>query len=96
MKSNLNKPKDPILAELVSKLNGILSNIDIFNFNAKLVKGATNPSANTEQIFNHSLGRTPQFYLPVSGDFYIKKMGNKTVDVRSLQANENFEFFLVG
>ena len=96
MQPNFSTPKDPEINQLINKLNILFTNIDLENFNYKVISDVTSAMANTEKLVKHGLKNVPQIVWPITGNIYIQKLGDTFIDVRSTQTSVPFKIAIVG
>lgn len=96
MKPNLNTSDAPKHPAFLSKLNIILTSLNLDNFKYRIIQGETDTVANTQRLFKHGMVPRPWLCVPLDGDVWFGPISNENIDVRSTQSGMNFRVLVLG
>lgn len=96
MKPNLNTSDAPKFPAFLSKLNSILTSLNLDNFKYRIIQGETDIAVNTQRLFKHGFDPRPWVCIALDGDVYFGPISNVNIDVRSTQSSVQFHVLVLG
>lgn len=98
MKPNLSTAAftDPELKKLISIFGPILSNLNLDNFQYRIIKGTTDSAPDTSRLFPHGMNPRPYevTFQAQDGGCYVYSIGNDSIDIRSTKSGATFTALL--
>lgn len=98
MKPNLSSAAfiDPELKKLISIMVPILSNLNLDNFQYRVIQGVTDVTPDTSRLFPHGMNPRPYevTFQAQNGGCYVYSIGNDSIDVRSTKSGATFTALL--